>query len=99
MSSPPEQARNSRFKNIITRSVGFEEDVAVDLMAVPAREGDIYVLCSDGVSNLVTDTEIRDIVYENFLRNGPNALITLANERGGDDFPYRRVIGLRGTCS
>lgn len=80
-----EQARMSRFKNIITRSVGFEEDVAVDTMVVPAREGDLYVLCSDGLANLATENEIRDMIYDNFLRDGPRMLIDLANERGGDD--------------
>lgn len=81
----PEQARLSRFKHIITRSVGFEEDVAVDTMVVPTQEGDLYVLCSDGLANLVTNTEIRDAVYDNFLRDAPRALVSLANERGGDD--------------
>lgn len=81
----PEQARMSRFKHIITRSVGFEEDVAVDTMVVPTQEGDLYVLCSDGLANLVSTTEIRDAIYENFLRDVPRALISLANERGGDD--------------
>ncbi len=81
----PEQARMSRFKHIITRSVGFEEDVAVDTMVVPIQEGDMYVLCSDGLANLVSTVEIRDVIYANFLRDVPRALITLANERGGDD--------------
>ena len=81
----PEQARMSRFRHIITRSVGFEEDVAVDTMVVPIQEGDLYVLCSDGLANLVSQTEIRDVIYRNFLRNAPRELIALANERGGDD--------------
>src|SRR5204862_7376290 len=69
-----EQARLSRFKNIITRSVGFEEDVAVDTMVVPVREGDHYLLCSDGLANLATEDEIRDIIYDNFLRDAPRKL-------------------------
>ena len=80
-----EQARLSRFKNIITRSVGFEEDVAVDTMVVPTKEGDMYVLCSDGLANLASESEIRDIIYDNFLRDSPRRLIDLANDRGGDD--------------
>src|SRR5438552_3022588 len=80
-----DQARMSRFKHIITRSVGFEEDVAVDTMVVPTQEGDLYVLCSDGLANLVSTNEIRDVVYDNFLRDAPRKLIHLANERGGDD--------------
>lgn len=81
----PDQARISRFKHIITRSVGFEEDVAVDTMVVPTQPGDVYVLCSDGLANLVSTLEIRDCVFDNFLRDAPQSLIRLANERGGDD--------------
>ncbi len=81
----PEQARMSRFKHIITRSVGFEEDVAVDTMVVPTKEGDCYVMCSDGLANLVSNAEIRDVIQNNFLRDGPRDLVALANERGGDD--------------
>lgn len=92
----PEQARLSRFKNIITRSVGFEEDVAVDTMVVPAREGDVYVLCSDGLANLASEEEIRDLVYENFLRDSPRRLIQLANDRGGDDNVTVLVIYVNG---
>jgi protein phosphatase len=81
----PEQARLSRFKHIITRSVGFEEDVAVDTMVVQAQEGDLYVLCSDGLANLVSNQEILEVVQASFLRDAPRALIGTANDRGGDD--------------
>jgi protein phosphatase len=80
-----DQARNSRFKNIITRSVGVEEDVAVDLIAVEAKAHDAYILCSDGLANLVTDLEIGEAVNENFFRRVPEILVDLANGRGGDD--------------
>lgn len=80
-----QQAKQSRFKNIITRSVGFEEDVAVDIIAVEAHEGDCYLLCSDGLANLVKDEEISEITGDNFLRRAPELLIDLANKRGGDD--------------
>jgi len=80
-----QQAKLSRFKNIITRSVGFEEDVAVDIIAVLLKEGDCYMLCSDGLANLVKDEEIQEITSENFLRHAPELLIDLANKRGGDD--------------
>ena len=80
-----QQAQTSRFKNIITRSVGFEEDVDVDVIVVETRPGDAVLLCSDGLSGLVSDKEINDIVNENFLRRAPELLVELANERGGDD--------------
>ncbi|MBN2359822.1 MAG: Stp1/IreP family PP2C-type Ser/Thr phosphatase [Deltaproteobacteria bacterium] len=79
------QARTSRFKNIITRSVGVEEDVAVDLVAVETQQHDTYVLCSDGLANLVNDLEIGETVTENFFRQAPELLVDMANGRGGDD--------------
>lgn len=79
------QARQSRFKNIITRSVGFDADVEVDMIAVEVKAGDVYLMCSDGLCNLVTDPEVCDIVTENFLHRVPEILIDLANSRGGDD--------------
>jgi protein phosphatase len=80
-----EEARHSRLKNIITRSVGFEEDVLVDLMGVETRPGDQFLLCSDGLSNLVDNDEIRDTLLQTALEEVPQKLIALANSRGGDD--------------
>jgi len=79
-----EDARTSRYKNIITRSVGFEREVQVDLMGLELEGGDAIVACSDGLSNLVEDQEILAMVEE----VGPDAverLVDLANDRGGDD--------------
>jgi protein phosphatase len=80
-----EEAKTSRLKNIITRSVGFEEDVLVDVLGVDSRVGDKLLLCSDGLANLVDNQEIRDHLVENPLEEVPRKLIELANERGGDD--------------
>jgi len=80
-----EEAKHSRYKNIITRSVGFEEEVQVDVMGIQAEEGDYYVLCSDGLANLVEDKEIQETVTSVPLADAPKKLIELANERGGDD--------------
>jgi serine/threonine protein phosphatase PrpC len=79
------QARQSRFKNIITRSVGFDTDVEVDMIAVETKPHDVFVMCSDGLTGHVTDPEINDMVNENFLHRVPEMLIDLANSRGGDD--------------
>ena len=79
-----EEARNSRFKNIITRSVGFERDVLVDLMGLELEPGDRLVVCCDGLSNLVGDEEIRAQVEAQGVA-AVRALVDLANERGGDD--------------
>lgn len=81
----PEEAKHSRYKNIITRSVGFEEEVQVDVMGIVTHPGDSFILCSDGLANLVEDTEIQKVVSEVPLADAPKKLVDLANERGGDD--------------
>ncbi len=81
----PDEARHSRLRNIITRSVGFESDVAVDLLGLDLEPGDRVVICCDGLSNLVEDDEILDVVTATPLDAAPQRLIDLANERGGDD--------------
>jgi serine/threonine protein phosphatase PrpC len=81
----PDEARHSRFKNIITRSVGFEQQVQVDLMGVELEQGDIILICCDGLSNLVEDAEILHVVDEAPFEDAPTKLIGLANDRGGDD--------------
>ncbi len=81
----PDEARHSRYKNIITRSVGFEEEVQVDVMGIMLELNDSFILCSDGLANLVEDREIREIISTSELKDAPKKLVDLANERGGDD--------------
>jgi len=81
-----EEAKHSRYKNIITRSVGFEEEVQVDVMGLVSEPGDTFLLCSDGLANMVEDRELLEIVQSTpSLHDVPKRLIDLANERGGDD--------------
>lgn len=80
-----DEAKSSRLKNIITRSVGFQEDVEADIDIRAVREGDRYLLCSDGLSNMMDDEEIRDIVTTNGPEDACKRLVDIANERGGDD--------------
>jgi PPM family protein phosphatase len=80
-----EEAKHSRYKNIITRSVGFEEEVQVDVMGLVTEPGDTFILCSDGLANMVEDHELRDLVLKYPLKELPQRFIDLANERGGDD--------------
>ena len=79
------EARESKFRHIITRSVGFERDVEVDATGIPVRAGDCYVLCSDGMSNYVSHEDLARILGSRWYRRAPEALVELANERGGDD--------------
>ena len=81
----PEEARHSRYRNIITRSVGFEEEVQVDVMGLLAEPGDTFILCSDGLANMLEDSEILETVRSETLQGIPAKLIEMANERGGDD--------------
>ena len=78
-------ARVHRFRNIITRSVGFQEDVEADVDIRVVRAGDRFVLCSDGLSNLIRDEEIRDVIANTELESACTRLVDIANERGGDD--------------
>ncbi len=80
-----EEAKNHRMRNVITRSLGYQEDVEVDLQVHAVRRGDVFLLCSDGLSGHVADEELED----HLARLGPQAaarrLIGLACERGGED--------------
>ncbi len=80
-----DDARIHRFKNIITRSVGFQEDVEADIDIRVIRAGDVFALCSDGLSNMLRDHEIRDVVANNTVQGSCSRLIDIANARGGDD--------------
>jgi serine/threonine protein phosphatase PrpC len=81
----PEDAIVSRFRNVITRSVGFEPQVEPDLITVPLELGDVVLLCSDGLSNYLDEEEIGRELTEQFYGEAGQALIDLANDRGGDD--------------
>ncbi len=81
----PEEAKESRFRNIITRSVGFEPTVEPDLAVVPLQTGDCYVLCSDGLSNYVSVEEIAQILTAQYYGDAAQVFVDTANERGGDD--------------
>ncbi|MBI3183504.1 MAG: Stp1/IreP family PP2C-type Ser/Thr phosphatase [Myxococcales bacterium] len=80
-----EEAKHSRYKNIITRSVGFEEEVQVDVMGLISEPGDAFVLCSDGLANMMEDRELLELIRNTDLGQAPKKLVELANERGGDD--------------
>ena len=56
-----DQAKNSMIRNIITRSIGFEREVQVDVAAVPVVRGDKFLLCSDGLTGHVEDHELLEI--------------------------------------
>jgi protein phosphatase len=80
-----EEAAHSRFRNIITRSVGFESLVNSDTFSAPLRPDDHFLLCSDGLYGMVEDQEIGQTLGNGRLSNAVGRLVSLANERGGED--------------
>ena len=80
-----EEGRESKFRHIITRSVGFERDVQVDILTMPVTTGDCYLLCSDGLSNYFEPDELARLATAHFYSRLPALLVGLANDRGGDD--------------
>lgn len=82
---PPSQKHNYQFKNVITRSVGYERKVAVDVYRRVLRPGDIFLLCTDGLSNHVEPYEMEEQLSKNEIEQGLKNLVKMANDRGGDD--------------
>ena len=82
----PEVARKHPDKNIITRAVGARDSVEVDFFAEDLKAGDVVLLCSDGLTNMLDDEEIKNIVngYPT-LEDRARALINAANINGGKD--------------
>lgn len=80
----PEEARNHPDKNIITRAIGTAEEVKIDFFDVKLEPGNQIVMCSDGLSNMVPDEEIYEIIQEQ-KGNKAQKLIDMANANGGKD--------------
>jgi serine/threonine protein phosphatase PrpC len=102
----PEEAQRAANKNYVTRALGVEAGVDVEIQEHPTQRGDIYVLCSDGLSDMVEDDDIH-LTINTFganLETVAKQLIQLGNDNGGKDnisvllaqvvesFPARRGI-------
>ena len=83
----PQEAAVHPQRSVITRALGTEADVDVDVFTVEARDGDIFLLCSDGLTTMVDPETIAAILRRNGtqLDAATHALIKAANDRGGDD--------------
>jgi PPM family protein phosphatase len=83
----PEEADVHPQRSVITRAVGTDPDVDVDTFTVTARAGDIYLLCSDGLTDVVAEEEILELVERNLpdIDRALRALVKEANRGGGDD--------------
>jgi protein phosphatase len=82
----PEEIANFPHKNVIVRALGMKDTVKVDTRLEQPRAGDVYLLCSDGLSGPVTDPEMLDILSTSGdLKSAASRLIETANENGGPD--------------
>lgn len=81
-----EQARSHPLKNVVTRALGGESDVLVDVREIEVRAGDVYLLCSDGLTGMLSDADIRDRLSLNgSLHEICRKLVNDSNARGGID--------------
>ncbi len=80
-----EQAKSHRMRNVIYRSLGYQEDVEVDVQVLALRKGDRFLLCSDGLSGHLEEFEIFDHLKNHAPQEASRRMIDLACERGGDD--------------
>jgi protein phosphatase len=83
----PQEAGAHPQRSVITRAVGTEPDVDVDTFTVEGRAGDVYLLCSDGLTDMVDETEILDAVAGSGgdLDRAARSLVDAANRGGGED--------------
>lgn len=81
-----EEARNHPDKNIITRAVGVEDTVKIDFFTVSLEEGDMILMCTDGLTNMLEDEEIlRLLEVSRDIVEMAEELVRAANEKGGRD--------------
>jgi serine/threonine protein phosphatase PrpC len=82
-----EMARRSQNKNLVTRAVGIEPEVEADVNTFEVSEGDLFLLCSDGLNDMVEDEEIHQTLLSLSanLSFAANQLVQMANDNGGRD--------------
>ncbi|HTG01283.1 MAG TPA: Stp1/IreP family PP2C-type Ser/Thr phosphatase [Nitrospirota bacterium] len=81
----PDLARMSPYRHIITRAVGIDEEVRTDVLQMEIRKGDRFLLCTDGLTEMVADGDIRAILAGSEPAAAVQNLITAANDAGGMD--------------
>jgi protein phosphatase len=82
----PEQARNHPDKNIITRAIGATSQVEADFFRTELVKGDIILMCSDGLTNMLEDNEIETILKGQInIAGKAEELVKAANSNGGKD--------------
>lgn len=93
-----EDARLSKNKNLVTRAVGIEADLEPEIHVHDVMVGDIYLLCSDGLNDMVEDDDIQSTIYamQSNLPLAADQLIQMANDNGGRDNVSVILVKIRG---
>jgi protein phosphatase len=83
----PEEAETHPQRSVITRALGTDPDVDVDTFVVEARENDLFLICSDGLTTMVGDEEILELLekHHDDLDRAAKSLVAAANRAGGED--------------
>ena len=81
----PEQARTSPYRHVITRALGINEEARTDFAKHPLQRGDCFLLCTDGLTEMVEDAEIAGMLSALPPREAVQKLLAAANDRGGVD--------------
>jgi serine/threonine protein phosphatase PrpC len=92
----PEEARNHSRSNVVTRAVGAGEPLELDVRHAAIEPGDVFLLCSDGLTNMVTDEEIRRILSAMAPEPAADGLMALALDRGARDNVTLVVVSTPG---
>jgi protein phosphatase len=91
----PEQARISSIRNLVTRALGTEPELSVEVHEHTVEPGDLYLFCSDGLNDMLTDEEIANILLRGAagLEESCADLVNAANEAGGADNISVALVG------
>jgi protein phosphatase len=83
----PEEADSHPQRSVVTRALGTDPDVDVDTFSIDAKPGDLFMLCSDGLTSMVSDEGILEQIrsHRDDLRAAAKALVRAANKGGGED--------------
>lgn len=81
----PADAAESQYRNVITRALGLDQRVEVDVQQHPLQAGDLYLFCSDGLSDMLGDEELARLLPDEDLVQLAQRLVDEANMRGGKD--------------
>lgn len=82
----PAEAATSPHRNLVTRALGIEARVTLETNDYPVQPGDLYLLCSDGLSEMVSDADICTVLLQkNGLSEKATLLVSMANDNGGRD--------------